>query len=51
MVEGRKIIIENMEVFAWSFTARPMMLAILRDAAIKTARLTNYLPGFYGLSA
>jgi hypothetical protein len=51
MVEGIKIMIENIEVFAWSFTAKPIILAILRDTPIKTARLIKYLPGFSGISA
>ena len=51
MVDGKKTIIENIEVFAWSFTAKPIMLAILRDTTIKTARLIKYLPGFSGISA
>ena len=29
MIDGKKTIIENIEVFAWSFTAKPIMLAIL----------------------
>ena len=51
IVEGIKTIIENMEVFAWSFTASPMILAILSDTAIKIARLIKYFPGFCGISA
>ena len=51
MVEGKKTIIENIEVFAWSFTASPIILAILSDTAIKTARLKKYIPGFFGISA
>ena len=51
MVDGKKTIIENIDVFAWSFTARPMILAIHRETAIKTARLMKYIPGFLGISA
>lgn len=51
MVDGKKTIIENIEVFAWSFTAKPIMLAILNDTAIKTARLMKYIPGFFDISA
>ena len=35
---------ENIEVFAGSFTARPMMLAMARDAAVKTASPARYKP-------
>ena len=51
MMDGKKTRIETIEVFAWSFTARPMMLAILSDTAIKIARLMKYIPGFSGISA
>ena len=51
MIEGRKMMMETIEVFAWSFTARPIMLAILSDTAIKIARLMKYIPGFSGISA
>lgn len=51
MIDGKKTIIENIEVFAWSFTARPIILAILSDTAIKIARLMKYILGFSGISA
>ena len=51
MIDGKKTIIENIEVFAWSFTARPIMLAIPSDTAIKIARLIKYILGFSGISA
>lgn len=51
MIDGKKTIIENIEVFAGSFTARPIMLAILSDTAIKTARLMKYTLGLFGISA
>ena len=51
MIEGRKMMIETIEVFAWSFTAKPIMLAMLRDTAIKIARLAKYNTGFSGISA
>ena len=51
MIDGKKTIIENIEVFAWSFTARPIMLAMPSDTAIKIARLMKCLPGFSGISA
>ena len=51
MIEGRKMMIETIEVFAWSFTAKPIMLAMLRDTAIKIARLAKYSIGFSGISA
>lgn len=44
MIDGKKTIIENIEVFAGSFTAMPIMLAILSDTAIKMARLMKYIP-------
>ena len=51
MIEGRKTIMENMEVFAWSFNARPIMLAMPSDTAIKMERETKYTPGFPGILA
>lgn len=51
MIEGRKIRMENIEVFAGSFTARPMMLAMARDAAVKTASPARYSPEFSGIPA
>lgn len=45
------MMIETIEVFAWSFTAKPIMLAMLRDTAIKIARLAKYNTGFSGISA
>lgn len=51
MIDGKKTIIENIEVFAWSFTARPIMLAILNDTVVKIARLIKYILGFSGISA
>ena len=40
------MMIETIEVFAWSFTAKPIMLAMLRDTAIKIARLAKYNTDF-----
>ena len=51
IIEGRKRMMETIEVFAWSFTAKPIMLAILSDTAIKIARLAKYNTGFSGVSA
>lgn len=51
MIEGRKTIMENMEVFVWSFTARPIMLAMPSDTAIKMEREAKYTPGFSGILA
>lgn len=47
-MEGRKTIMETMEVFAGSFTVRPIMSAILSDTAINIARLPKYSAGFSG---
>ena len=49
MIEGRKTIMENMGVFVWSFTARPIMLAMLSDTAIKMERDAKYMLGFSGI--
>ena len=51
MIEGRKTIMENMEVFVWSFTARPIMLAMPSDTTIKMEREAKYTPGFSGILA
>ena len=51
MVDGRKTIIENIGVFAWSFIAKPIMLATPSDTAIKMARPAKYIPEFSGISA
>ena len=45
------MMIETIEVFAWSFTAKPIMLAIPIDTAIKIARLAKYSTGFSGITA
>lgn len=51
IVEGRKIRMENMVVFAVSFTANPITLAILSDAAIRAISPTKYVPGCAGIFA
>ncbi len=51
IVEGRNSRIENMDVFAVSFTANPITLAILSDTAIRVISPTKYVPGCAGIFA
>ena len=51
MIEGKKTIIETIEVIAWSFTAKPIMLARLSDTPMKIARVIKYRPGLSGILA
>ena len=49
MVDGRKIRMDNIDVLAISFTAKPMMLATPNDTAIKIIRPQKCAPGFSGI--
>ena len=49
IMDGRKSRIENMDVFAVSFTAKPIMLAILRDTAIRIINPPQYVSGCSGI--
>lgn len=51
IVEGRNRRIENIDVFAVSFTANPITLAILSDTAIRVISPTKYVPGCAGIFA
>ena len=51
MVEGRNSRIENIDVFAVSFTANPITLAILSDTAVRVISPTKYVPGCAGIFA
>lgn len=51
IMEGRKIRIENRDVFAESLTANPIMLAILSDTAIRTVTPLKYAPVCSGIAA
>ena len=51
MVEGRNMRIENIDVFAVSFTANPITLAMLSDTAIRVINPTKYVPGCAGVFA
>ena len=49
IVDGRKIRIENIDVLAVSFTAKPITLAIPNDTTIRIIRPTKCTPGFCGV--
>ena len=51
IVEGRNNRIENIDVFAVSFTANPITLAILRDTTIRVINPTKYVPRCDGIFA
>ena len=51
IMDGRKSRMENMDVFAVSFTAKPIMLAIPRDAAIRIINPPQYVSGCSGIFA
>ena len=51
IVEGRNSRIENIDVFAVSFTANPITLAILSDTVIRVISPTRYAPGCAGIFA
>lgn len=51
IVDGRNSRIENIDVFAVSFTANPITLAILSDTAIRVISPTKYAAGCAGIFA
>ena len=51
ITDGKNASMENRGVLAWSFTHNPIMLAILRDTAIKMARSGQYCAGVSGILA
>ena len=51
IVEGRNSRIENIDVFAVSFTANPITLAILSDTAVRVISPIKYVPGCAGIFA
>ena len=51
IVEGRNNRIESIDVFAVSFTANPITLAMPSDTAIRVISPTKYVPGCTGIFA
>ena len=51
IVDGRNSRMENIDVFAVSFTANPITLAILSDTAIRATSPIIYVPGCTGTFA
>ena len=51
MMDGRNSRMENIDVFAVSFTASPIMLAALSDTAIRITSPPKYVPGCSGIFA